>query len=96
MQEKTAQLEAVSSKLGLHINTGNTKIMRMNNKSHEGITINNYDIEDVTSFTYFGRVINITGGTDEDVLSRIGKVRSAFNILGSIWKSREITEQPPK
>ena len=44
-----------------------------------------------TSFTYLGSVINITGGTDEDVLARIGKARSAFNILGNIWRSREIT-----
>jgi len=31
---------------------------------HEQITINNFGIDDVTSFTYLGSVINITGGTD--------------------------------
>lgn len=42
---------------------------RRNNKLNECITINNHDIEDVTSFTYnLASVINITGGTDEDVL----------------------------
>ena len=46
--------------------------------------INNLGIEDVISFIYLGSVINITGGTDEDVLARIGKVRSAFNALASI------------
>jgi len=84
MQEKTTKLEAVSSKLGLNINTEKTKIMRMNNKLIERITINHHDIEEVTSFMYLGSVINITGGTDEDVLSRIGKARSAFNTLGNI------------
>ena len=54
------------------------------------IELSNRDIEDVTSFTYLGSVINITGGTDEDVQARIGKARSAFNILGNIWRSREI------
>jgi len=31
---------------------------------HEQITINNFGIDDVTSFTCLGSVINITGGTD--------------------------------
>jgi len=87
MQAKTSKLEAISSKLGLKINTD--KIMRVNSKSNEHISIANRDIEDLTSFTYLGSVINITGGTDEDVLARTGKARSAFNILGNIWRSRE-------
>ena len=78
MQAKTSKLEAISSKLGLKINTDKTKIMRVNSKSNEYISIANRDIEDVTCFTYLGSVINITGGTDEDV-------------LGNIWRSREIT-----
>lgn len=57
--------------------------MRVNSKSNEHISIANRDIEDVTSFTYLGSVINITGGTDEDVLARMGKARSAFNILAA-------------
>jgi len=80
MQEKTTRLKAVSSELGLNINTEKIKIMRMNNKSIERITISNHDIEEVTSFPYLGSVINITVGTDEEVLSRIGKARSVFNI----------------
>ena len=91
MQEKTIKREALSSKVGVNINTEKTKIMRIKNKPITRITINNHDIEEVTSVTYLGSVINITGGTDEDVLSRIGKARSAFNILGNISRSREIT-----
>ena len=53
--------------------------------------INNLSTEDVTSFTYLSSVINIPGGTDEDVLVRIGKARSAYNTLASIWRSRKIT-----
>ena len=91
MQAKTSKLEAISSKVGLKINTDKTKIMRVNSKSNEQISLANRDIEDVTSFTYLGSVINITGGRDEDVLARTGKTRSAFNFLGNIWRSREIT-----
>jgi len=47
--------------------------MGMNNKSIERITINNHDIEEVTSFMYLSSAINITVGTEEVVLSRIGK-----------------------
>ena len=53
--------------------------------------INNLGIEEVASFTYLGSVINVMGGTEEDVMARIGKARSAFNTLASIWRSREIT-----
>ena len=91
MQAKTTKLEAVSSKLGLKINTDKTKTIRINGNAREQIMINYLDIEDVTSFTYLGSFINITGGTYEDVLARIGKARSAFNTLASIRRSREIT-----
>ena len=91
MQAKTTKLEAVSSKLGLKINTDKTKTIKINSNAREQIIINNLGIEDVTSFTYLGSVINITGGTNEDVMERIGKARSAFNTLASIWRSREIT-----
>ena len=91
MQATTSKLEAVSSKLGLKINTDKTKTIRINSNAREQIRINNLGIEDVTSFTYLGSVINTTGGADEDVLARIGKARSAFNTLSSIWRSREIT-----
>ena len=78
MQAKTTKLEAVSSKLGLKINTDKTKTIKINSNAREQIMINNLGIEEVTSFTYLGSVINITGGTDEDVLARIGKARSVF------------------
>ena len=58
------KLEAVSSKLGLKINTDKTKTIKINSNAREQIMINNLGIEDVTSFTYLGSVINITGGTD--------------------------------
>ena len=44
-------------------------------------------LEDVTSFTYIGSVINIEGGSEEDAKARIGKARTTFNILNKIWKT---------
>jgi len=91
MQAKTTKLEAISSKLGLKINSDNTKTIRINSNASEQITINNLGIEDVTSFTYLVSVIKITGRADEAVLARIRKARSAFNTLTSIWRSKEIS-----
>ena len=71
MQAKTSKLKAISSKFVLNINTDKTKIIRINGKSNEHITINNLSIAEVTSFTYLSSVISITEGTDEDVLARI-------------------------
>ena len=51
IQAKTTKLEAVSSKLGLKINTDKTKTIRINSNTREQIMINNLNIEDVTSFT---------------------------------------------
>ena len=62
MQAKTTKLEAVSSKLGLKINTDKAKTIRINSNAREQIRINNLGIGDVTSFTYLGSVINIYHG----------------------------------
>ena len=37
-----------------------------------------------------GSVMGKSGGTDADVKTRIGKARSAFNMLKKVWSSREI------
>lgn len=65
--------------------------MKINSKSNQPVTVNQKDLEEVTSFTYLGSIVNTTGGTEEDVKCRIGKARSAFHQLRNIWKSREIT-----
>ena len=51
--------------------------------------------DDVEYFTYLGCIINVQGGTDRDVKTRIGKARRAFLQLQTIWKSRELS-QPTK
>ena len=58
MQAKTSKLEAISSKVGIQINTKKTKIMRVNIKSTEHISIANRNKDDVKSFTFLGSVIN--------------------------------------
>lgn len=37
---------------------------------------------------YLGNVININWVTEEDIVMRIGKTRTAFNVLKNMWKSK--------
>lgn len=90
MQEKTTKLETVSQQLGLTIHGEKTKIMRLNAGSRDPILLRGSPLKEVDTFTYLGSVVNIQGGTDEDVKVRIQKARSAFAILKNIWSSRMI------
>ena len=42
---------------------------------------------------YIGSVVNIDGGADEDVKSRINKARVAFNIMRPIWNSKALSQR---
>ena len=49
------------------------------------VSIEGEDIEAVDKCTYLGSIVNKTGGTEEDISSRISKGRQA--ILKPAWKS---------
>lgn len=91
MQDKSELLEKTAAGLGLKINGPKTKVMRINTKNTDPITIGDQTLEDVDKFTYLGSVIAVDGGTEDDVKTRIGKARTAFNILNKIWKSKNIS-----
>jgi len=61
--------------------------MRINAGTDEPVKIEG---EELKSFTYLGIIMDKNGGTDADVKTRIGKARSAFNMLKKVWSSREI------
>ena len=90
MQGKTTRLEPTSERTGLKINRGKSKVMSINTTNENPITVGGEQLEEVDSFTYLGSVIDKGGGTDVDVGARISKARAAFNMLGNIWKSKEI------
>jgi len=48
------------------------------------------NIEDVESFTYLGSIISKTGGTEEDIKSRIEKAQHVFVTLKPVWNNRNI------
>ena len=64
--------------------------MRVNTATNTLIQIAEQNIEDVESFTYLGSIISKTGGTEEDITSRIGKARHVFVTLKVVWNNRNI------
>jgi urease beta subunit len=90
IQHKTLLLEENAAKTGLKINREKTKTMRLNNKSTDSIRLKSGEIQNVDSFIYLGSVINVHGGTEEDVINRISKARVTFSMLKKVWRSKEI------
>ncbi|CAH8875279.1 unnamed protein product [Trichobilharzia szidati] len=89
LQAKTDKLVEEAAKTGLQVNTEVMKITKQQQQQQQHpapITINERDLKEVTSFTYLGSIVSTTGGTDEDVKSRIGKARNTFINLKPIWK----------
>ena len=90
MQNKTTCLDSTSARISLHINNGKTKIIRMQQASDSPVTVVGQLLEEVNSFSCLGSMVDTLDGTDADVRARIGKARSAFLILKTVWGSREI------
>ena len=91
MQEKTSELAAISSRVGLNIHKCKTKILKVNAVSMEPVKLEGNEIDEVETFTYLVSVIDKHGGTDADVKARIGKARGAFIQLKNIWSSKVLS-----
>ena len=88
MQEKTNRLNETAQKLGLKANTSKTKLMKMNHKSNDPVTINNRDIDEVSEFTYMGSKIATDEDSEREDNSRITKANQSFAMVKNIWKSK--------
>jgi len=51
------------------------------------------ETEDVGSFVYLGSVVSESGGTEEDVASRIKKANGVFVQLHPVWRNLNISKQ---
>ena len=78
MREKTNSVKDSSAQIGLHINRGKTKVLKINTTITEPVQLDDDLLEEVNSFTYLGSVVDIQGGTEADVTARIGKARAVF------------------
>ena len=47
----------------------------------------------VDKFTCLGSILSLHGGSEEDIASRLGKARSAFFRLRSVWKSNNYSRE---
>ena len=91
MQEKSKTVYEVAATTGLRVSIKKTKVMKVNAKSTSHICMNGNILEEVDTFRYLGSIVDKNGGTDEDVKARIGKARTAFVMLGKIWKASNIS-----
>ena len=92
MRKKVEKLEDYAKKVGLKINSGKTKEMRIRPKGNVGdVQCNGEPLECVEKFTYLGSEVTPTGGTEEDIASRCRKAQGAFTILRPLWRSKQIS-----
>ena len=91
MQEKSKTLYEVAATTGLRVSIKKTQVLRVNANSTSPIVMNGNILEEVDNFRYLGSVLDKNGGTDEDIKARIGKARTAFVMLGKIWKATNIS-----
>jgi hypothetical protein len=77
------QVKRRAAETGISINTMKTKVLKSNTKTRADLTVNGQNLEEVDSITYLGSEVDNLGGSDKDVKIRIGKARTAFNMMGS-------------
>ena len=83
MQDKTSIVETAASQVGLCINKKKTKPMKINAKRTSSTRERGGSI-----------IVEITLGAQQDIKRRIGKVRTAFNFLNKVLRSKDISTTP--
>ena len=84
-------LSKTSDRLELKVNSKRPKTMGVNQANSNSITMDGGEVEDVQQFTSLGSVVKKEGGTDQDIIARIGKATAAFKELNPIWRSQVIS-----
>ncbi|KAL9963813.1 hypothetical protein ACROYT_G027358 [Oculina patagonica] len=90
MTQKLESMRETAAMTGLKINVQKTKSLRVNQRNNTNFDIGGDEIQDIEKFTYLGSIVSSEGGTDQDIVARIGKATTAFHILRPIWRSRAI------
>ena len=75
---KTNDVALIGRQVGLNINTDKTKLMKINARSDQQVTIDNKNIEGVQEFVYLGSKITTDGNSEMDVLYRLSKTRGGI------------------
>lgn len=93
MQSKLNDLRLEAAKVGLNINTRKTQEMRSGVRNSTPLLIGTEVVERVHKFAYLGSIVSETGGTEDDITSRIAKARATFAQLRPVWQSRKLTRR---
>ena len=86
----TEGLGSMGKKLVLRFSKDKKKRMK-NIESSEPITFEHEEIKYVDRFSYLGSNITMNGGTEEDIILRIGKATGVTQRLRKIWLSRQVS-----
>ena len=89
MQDKTNNLDKYGRQIGLRINTRKTETMTVHVATPSPIKVNGTDLQQTDNFSYLGSIIRPEGGTKEDIRSRLGKARSVFKNMNTVWRSSQ-------
>ena len=92
-QAKVTRLAKILAKTGLRISKSKTKVIWVKTRNLDIIKLDGEAIDEVEDFTYLGSNISKDGGSDRDILARIGKARTAFAILRPVWRSKVISRK---
>ena len=79
-------LQSASARVGLKMNTGMTREMRIQDRGGNPLHAGNVHIQQTDNFTYLGSIVSVTGGT-EDITVQIWKPQQAFACLRAVWKA---------
>ena len=93
MQDKMSKLNEEARRVGLKINIEKTKMMRINSRNQDQITIEGRDINEVEEFVYLGATVCKEGGGMKDLKNRLSKARGAFVRLKKTWRSNNISRR---
>ena len=66
--------------------------MRINANNSNAIVVDGQQVGDVDSFDYLGARITTHRGAEDDIKTRLGKARGAFNKLVKIWRSGQLSK----
>ena len=88
LQRKTNQVLKEAQAVGLTVNVGKSKTMKINRRKKDILHVQNEPVEDVKDFVYLGSTVSADGHLLVEIKSRIAKATSAFHKLHGIWKSR--------
>ena len=91
MQEITNKVEDEAKKVGLHINTQKTKLVKIGKiEDVRTIQAGGGQVEEVEQFCYLGSVITNDSSCDKEIKTRLGKANTTFGRLTNIWRNKSL------